>query len=412
MSVSVDLNQVILALTDALDLVGIDETAHGKRVGYMAFICAEHLGLNKPARERLFNIGLLHDVGVSSSREHKHLVSEMQWDGAQHHAVEGAELLASFPLLSDYSEVLRYHHTPWSQLKDIDTPAQHNANLIFLVDRVDSLAAPHFGRDLLEQVAAIRATISSHSGTLFSPALVELFLEASSADAFWMMLEPPHLERFIHDMESHYDEHPLSFSELKQLASIFAHVVDAKSKFTVQHSYGVANLARHLAELAGLDKDRACKMEIAGLLHDIGKLRIPDETLEKAAPLSEAERRLMHRHSFETYQVLRRIKGLSDIALWAAYHHETTDGMGYPFRRGSSELSIEARIIAVADIFQALAQLRPYRGPLHPQQILAMLEKQVENHKLDPQIVRLVARNLESCHRAAMLEQAQEIRYA
>ncbi len=412
MSVSVDLNQVILALTDALDLVGIDETAHGKRVGYMAFMCAEHLGLNKPARERVFNIGLLHDVGVSSSKEHSHLVSEMQWDGAQHHAVEGAELLATFPLLSDYSEVLRYHHTPWSQLKDIDTPAQLNANLIFLVDRVDSLAAPHFGKDLLEQVDAIRETIGSHSGTLFSPALVELFMEASSAAAFWMMLEPPHLERFIHDMESHYDEHPLSFSELRQLAGIFAHVVDAKSAFTVQHSYGVASLARHLAELTGLGNDRACKMEIAGLLHDIGKLRIPDETLEKAGPLSEAERRLMHRHSFETYQVLRRIEGLSDIALWAAYHHETTDGMGYPFRLGSSELSIEARIIAVADIFQALAQRRPYRGPLPPRQILSMLEQQVHSHKLDPQIVGLVASNLESCHRAATLEQTQAVRYA
>ncbi len=96
MNITVDLNQVILALTDALDLVGIDENAHGKRVGYMACMCAEHLQLDKPGRERLFNIGLLHDIGVSSSREHTHLVSELQWEGAQDHAIEGARLLGDF----------------------------------------------------------------------------------------------------------------------------------------------------------------------------------------------------------------------------------------------------------------------------------------------------------------------------
>jgi len=406
MSVSVDLNQVILALTDALDLVGIDETAHGKRVGYMAFICAEHLGRDKPQRERLFNIGLLHDVGVSSSVEHHNLVNELQWDGAQDHATEGANLLASLPLFADYSDAIRYHHTAWQDLQGVNTNTALDANLIFLVDRVDSLAAPHYGKDLLAEVPAIRETLKSFSGTLFAPELVELFLEASSADAFWMMLEPPHLERFILDMERRYDELPLNFAELKQLAGIFAHVVDAKSRFTVQHSYGVASLARHLAELQQLSREQAEKIEIAGLLHDVGKLRIPDEILEKPGPLDEKERRAMRRHSFETYQVLRRIDGLSDIALWAAYHHETTDGMGYPFRRQNNELSIEARIIAVADIFQALAQDRPYRTQLPAEQIIGILEKLAENHKLDMGVVTTVRDNLDSCFRAATLQHA------
>lgn len=408
MPVIVDLHQVVLALTDALDLVGIDETAHGKRVGYMAFVCAERLGLSKTERERLFSIGLLHDIGVSSSREHTNLVTQLEWEGAEDHAMEGAQLLAGFEPLSDFSEVIRYHHTPWSELSqrdDIDPLVRRDSNLVFLVDRVDAMAAPHYGVDLLEAMPDIRRQVQELSGSLFDPELVELFLRTSAPDAFWMMLEPPHLDRFMSDMERHCDPRPLSNSPLKHLAGIFAYVVDAKSAFTLAHSYGVASLSRHLARRAKLSESQVDKIEIAGLLHDIGKLRIPDELLEKPGPLSDAERRILHRHSFETYQVLRRIDGLADIALWASYHHETTDGAGYPFRRGGSDLGIEARIIAVADIFQALAQDRPYRRALPPDRILAHLRELAGNNKLDADVVALVAQDLDNCYLAATAHQ-------
>lgn len=404
MEFRIDLAQVVHALADALDLVGIDEVAHGKRVGYMAFKTAEAAGFAKKDRERLFQIGLLHDCGVSSSREHTHLVTEMQWDGADTHALEGAELLRNFPPLHHYAEVVRHHHTAWNLLAERDHIAlrvRHDANLIFLVDRVDAMAAPHYGVDLLEYSADIRRRVSALAGSLFAPDLVDLFLQASASDAFWMMLEPPHLERFLFDMEQRADSRDLSLDEVKQLAGIFAHVVDAKSAFTAMHSYGVARLARHLAVLAGLESLQVEKIEIAGLLHDVGKLRIPDELLEKAGPLTDEETRVMHRHSFETYQVLRRIDGLSDIALWAAYHHETPDGRGYPFRRQGEDLGVEARIIAVADVFQALAQDRPYRHAMDVQDIMPVLGRFVAAGKLDPQVVALVEANLDSCYSAA-----------
>lgn len=407
----VDLNQVVFALSDALDLVGVDETAHGKRVGYMAFKCAEQQGLEKSQRERLFNIGMLHDCGVSSTKEHGHLVTEVQWDGAQGHSVEGAEILNRFEFFSDYSAAVRYHHTTWEMLElldDIDLQVKKDANLIFLVDRVDAQSARYYGQDLLDHVTEIRTWVEEHSGSLFAPDLVELFLKSSESDAFWMMLESPHLERFLIDMERNNDSRLLSSDELRKIAQIFAYIVDAKSEFTSQHSYGVANLSRYLAVLAGLSKEQVDKIEIAALLHDIGKLRIPDEVLEKQGPLSDHEKRLMKRHSFETYQVIRRIDGLSDIALWASYHHETLNGQGYPFHRNDDDLDMEARIIAVADIFQALAQDRPYRGPVAPEEILFVLQDMAEDYRLDSNLVKLVEANLAGCHAAALVQERLE----
>ncbi|MET0073414.1 MAG: HD domain-containing phosphohydrolase [Candidatus Thiodiazotropha lotti] len=404
MTVSIDLRQVVYALADALDLVGVDETAHGKRVGYMAFKCAEMMGKDKQGRERLFHIGMLHDCGVSSTEEHTHLVEEMVWEGADAHSAIGATLLESFSYFHDYAQVVRYHHTPWESLVecDVDPEIARDANLIFMVDRVDALSAVHYGKDLLQQTGNIRKAIQEYAGTLFSPDLVDLFVQVSHSEAFWMMLEPPHLQRFLFDMERFTTPQPVSFDKLKQLARIFATIVDAKSHFTFEHSVGVSRLARHLAERSSLASDTCERIEVAGLLHDLGKLRVPDQVLDKPGPLDADDKLLLHRHSFETYQVLREIKGIEDIALWAAYHHEAPNGQGYPFRRTGEELTREARIIAVADVFQALAQDRPYRAAMAPQKILEVIGEMAESGQLDADLVELVKAEPEVCLKLAV----------
>ncbi|MBW9262912.1 MAG: HD domain-containing protein [Candidatus Thiodiazotropha sp. (ex. Lucinisca nassula)] len=403
-TVSIDLRQVVYALADALDLVGVDETAHGKRVGYMAFKCAEMMGMDKQARERLFHIGMLHDCGVSSTEEHTHLVEEMVWEGADAHSAIGATLLESFSYFYDYAQVVRYHHTPWEYLLESEVKPEiaRDANLIFMVDRVDALSAIHYGKDLLQQTGNIRKEIQEYAGSLFSPDLVDLFVQVSNSEAFWMMLEPPHLQRFLFDMERFTTPQPVSFEKLKQLARIFATIVDAKSHFTFEHSVGVSRLARHLAERSSLAFDTCERIEVAGLLHDLGKLRVPDQVLDKPGPLDADDKLLLHRHSFETYQVLREIEGIEDIALWAAYHHEAPNGQGYPFRRTGEELTREARIISVADVFQALAQDRPYRAAMALPKILEVIGEMAESGHLDTDLVELVKAEPEACLKLAV----------
>jgi len=404
MLIQVDLRQVVYALSDALDLVGVNDFYHGKRVSLMAVAVARTLGLDAATRDDLFNAGLLHDCGVSSTAIHQHLVEEMDWAGSQDHCEIGYRLLASFSYLRSLAPLVLYHHTHWSDFArmDVDPEVARLANLIFLADRADALSAPHLGPELLLHKQAILDTLAGYRGTMFAPDLLDAFLETARADAFWLVLEPRHIQNFLGDMLHHSHPQALNFTELRQMAMLFSRVVDAKSPFTAAHSLGVARLARLLGELDGLSVDTRDQLELAGLMHDLGKLQVPDAILDKPGPLSPTERLVIERHSFETYQILSRIPGLHDVAAWAAYHHETLDGCGYPYSLGGIGLPREARIVAVADVFQAMAQNRPYRSSVPPVQILENLQQRARNGQLDADVVERVAGHLDACWRAAI----------
>src|SRR5271169_1584622 len=136
-----DLRQVIYALSDALDLVGVDDVAHGKRVGIMAAECGRAQGLAEAETTFLFDLGMLHDIGVSSTQTHHNLVAQFDWEGSQVHAEIGYGLLRGFTPLSRMAIPIRYHHTRWDKLitlpsSELTAQQVQQANLIFMVDRV------------------------------------------------------------------------------------------------------------------------------------------------------------------------------------------------------------------------------------------------------------------------------------
>ena len=205
MLIQVDLRQVVYALSDALDLVGVNDFYHGKRVSLMAVGVARTLGMDDATRDKLFNAGLLHDCGVSSTAIHQHLVEEMDWAGSQDHCEIGYRLLASFSYLRSLAPLVLYHHTHWNDFARMDVAPEiaRFANLIFLADRADALSAPHLGPELLLHKQSILDTLAGYRGTMFAPDLLDAFLETARADAFWLVLEPRHIQNFLGDMLHH-----------------------------------------------------------------------------------------------------------------------------------------------------------------------------------------------------------------
>lgn len=385
----IDLRQMIIAIETAVSLVGMNDTNHGKRVGYIASQIGREIGLNEDTLQYAFDLGLLHDCGVSTQQMHASLVNHFDWSDSKIHCEIGYKLLKDFQPLAKFAIPVLHHHTHWNRLEDaVSDPGDAMfASLIFLSDRIDVLSASHYGKDMLLARNDITDTIQASSGTLFNPELVAAFCIVAKSEAFWISLEDRHITRYTWDMGRYACREYITTQQLKQLSSILAYIVDQKSPFTAEHSRRVADLARVMAEINSMSQTQCDKVEIAALLHDIGKLNIPDSILEKPGPLTQFERSVMNQHSYETYEILRHIDGLEDISQWAAFHHEGVDGAGYPFHPEGQDLSREARIIAVADIFQALAQDRPYRKGMRLENILQILEQQTDSGKLDAQVV-------------------------
>ena len=407
---AVNLRQLVYSIAAAVDQVGVDDLYHGRRVGMMAVEMAKRVPLDGPTQQTLYDAGLLHDCGVSSTRTHKMLLTEFEWDSAQAHCDRGYQLLEGFAPLAHLAPIILHHHRRWSELALMDVPPDTAlaANLVYLADRIDTLASPYYGsHTLLTHAAEIRATIATYSASLFAPQLVEAFLRAADSEAFWLGLAPEYVTLYQQDMASQRTAVDITWDQFKGCAYIFADIIDAKSPWTEEHSLGVARLSAYLAGKLDLPP-LACEMiEIAGLLHDLGKLQIPDEILESTEALDEIEFGIMKSHSYATYQALSHIAGLGQIAAWAGYHHECVDGSGYPFHKKATELPFEARIINVADIFQALAQNRPYRQAMTADAILAILTERARKGLADERVVHMVAGHLAECMRVAT-KQPQE----
>ncbi len=396
----VDLRQMIIAIETAVSFVGMNDTNHGKRVGYIASQIGKQLGFSDADIQYAFELGMLHDCGVSTNQMHANLVNYFDWNDAHIHCEIGYQLLKNFEPLSKYAVPILYHHTPYEKLVSIPLSMRdaRMANLIFLSDRIDVLAATHYKTDILLARQDILLTIiSNYNNTFFDPELVNTFEIVQRSEAFWISLDDRHILRYVWDMGLINNIQPLNLEQIKQLSLILSYIVDQKSPFTAHHSLRVAELASYLANLYGLTGIQCKKVEIAGLLHDLGKLHTPDNILEKQGPLNEVERSIMNQHSYETYEILRHIKGLEEIASWAAFHHEGLNGGGYPFHPQERDLSIEARIIAVADVFQALVQDRPYRIGMTLEQVLGILEDQVLIGKVDKSIVDLAKKHSNQC---------------
>jgi len=379
----------IMSLSQAFGLLNRRIGKHHQRVTHICLNLARALDLSNEDNTTLFYAGLLHDIGAFSSKD-KLEIMNFDCPNCYQHCETGFQILQKSELLRSIAEPIRYHHDKYSGpnpsgLVKGEIPLL--SRVIHISDRFEVLIQDD--KDTVLQSEHIITKITQCKGTWFEPGLVDALQEITRSRIFWVGLMPEFVDDILNEFAPQ-DDRKLTIDNMVEMAYIFARVVDCKSHFTKLHSVQVAETSIKIGKALGWSKMELKHLLIAGLLHDLGKLAIPDEILEKPSALTSNEYDIIKTHPYFTYLILSSIPGFDEVAQWAIYHHERMDGKGYPLAVDADSIPQGARIIAVADRFTALTEDRPYRRKLANQEAFNILKTDVKNNLIDGKILDIL----------------------
>ncbi len=390
---------LILSISDATELINPKINQHGKRVAYIALNIADELGMDNLQKHDIILAGLLHDIGAFSLKEKlEALTFEFELSENRKeinkHGFLGYQLLNYFKPFSKIALIIKYHHFKLDELaKDCrDEDIALAAQTIHLADRVDVLIDNK--RQILSQVSSIVEIIKKYKFDLFSKNLVDVLDILAKKEYFWFdAVSNPQINTFTRKL----GHMPVDFGldKISKFAKMFSYIIDFRSPFTSTHSSGVTETAATIAKYMGLSPRECEMMRVAGFLHDLGKLSVSAEILDKPSGLTSDEFKIIRGHTYYTYQILDRIANLDVINTWASFHHEKLDGSGYPFHLDENRLSIGSRIMAVADNFTAITEDRPYRKGMDKKSVVKVLDEMAVNNKIDGNVVDIVKKQFE-----------------
>ncbi|GAB6100719.1 HD domain-containing protein [Halanaerocella petrolearia] len=393
----ISLFDMVICLSDALDLVNPVITGHHKRVAYIAASIAREMDLSREEIKDILIAGALHDVGtLALDREIDDLFFDFStFHDVGNHAEIGYKLLNQFIPFRDVSKIIRYHHTHWNRSK-LKSKYPLGSHILHLADRIDVLI--DLDSEILAQSEEIKREVKEQEGTVFNPEVVTAFFDLAKRESFWFNIISDKIDQTLEDRATGLAV-DLDLELLLQLARVFGQIIDFRSPFTATHSSGVAASAETLSKLVGVSKSNSIMLRVAGYLHDLGKLAISSEVLNKEGKLTNNEFNIVKKHAFYTYRILSRVEGLDEVKQWAAFHHERLNGTGYPFCLTAEQLSLESRIMAVADVFTAITEDRPYRKGMNQRKATKVLVELVENSALDKEIVDVLLINYQEIDR-------------
>jgi len=419
------LSELIGALSTALDIAEGESPGHAERSCLIGMRLADELGLAAAARSDLFYALLLKDAGCSANAAHMAALfgaddqeakrtsklvnwarpmSSFVWSlrtvapgGSLSERVErlrairdegqvtrslmkarchrGAEIARKLGFSESTADAIRALDEHWDGrgqpfgLSGSEIPLA--ARIMCLAQTVDVFQTAR-GVNVAYRVAARR------SGQWFDPTLVDALRSFRTDDWFWASLRRPN----VSSVEPPDRVMTADDDRLDQIAEGFAGVIDAKSPWTHEHCDRVCDIATGMATLLGFDEAAVRELARAALLHDIGKLSVSNRILDKPGPLTTGEQTRFREHVLLTEQILGRVRGFDRLAAIASAHHERLDGGGYPRGLPAEQQTMPMRVLAVADVYEALIAERPYRPAYAPEIALEMIGADVP-HRLD-----------------------------
>lgn len=381
--------QLLTVLSEALDcvekeLIGVTDH-HAKRVAMCCIRMAEHTQLTQDERAALAVSALLHDSALSEYREH-YQSGAASAQALMGHCRMGEDNLRYIP--GDVSrDFVLYHHEhadgsgPYALTAE-ETPL--GAQLIHIADQLDRYMS--LGSATEADLPVLRAFIDDNRATLFAPQVCEYMNTVLTEDFLRELSDDNITLSKVQIPDAVYE------TDLRALSGLFARVIDYKSPFTRAHSVGLAEKAETMARYYQWDAAVAEQLYCAGALHDIGKLMVERDVLEKPGKLDQREYQHIQSHAFETHRLLSTLRGMEDITRWASNHHEKLNGKGYPFGLTAQELDQKSRLLACLDIYQALTEDRPYKAGMTHAKAISILREMAEKGELDSAITEDIDR--------------------
>ncbi|CQR75115.1 Cyclic di-GMP phosphodiesterase response regulator RpfG [Sporomusa ovata DSM 2662] len=383
----------IKAMSKALELSSNGISKHHRRTAIISRYIGMKLGINQNQLQVLIYASLLHDIGAAANWDEKHFIVHTDNDNLVfNHAEAGYRILKESARLGILAEPIRYHHDRFcggNPSGFVGTEIPLLSRIIHVADRIEVQIDD--SQHIFRQRDKIISDLQENA--FFDPEIIKVIRDMSKIDAFWLdIVNIDYVNNFINTL-SFFEKLLFDLNDMISIAEIFAKVVDATSPFTATHSKNVAKVCKELARIIGFSEQEVDQFYLAGLLHDLGKLAIPNKILDKRGRLDNDEYEIVKQHPYYSYRIMEEVDGFQTIASWAGTHHERLDGSGYPFKLASAQISFGSRMLAVADIYCALIEARPYRDGMTIEEALEVINEMVLEMKIDANIVDVLRQN-------------------
>ncbi len=387
-----DLNEIVFSLTRAVDGINPKFDFHSRMVTYTALTINKRLGDNGLNPQDVLLASLLHDIGVVRLRQREVtcFLEDIPKNYFNHETL-GSDLLKKYKFFASLSKAIYYHHLNYEKIKNIEDEVPLLSQIIHISDRIAVTFVTNCNSyyDIKNAKKYVIEFLSAKKGINFNPEIVDLFLDnMRNYEEFWLNLF------FIRDLnfknlvkDFFISPFYLDEDDLKEIVPFFGEIIDSHSSFTKCHSIFVANLSYLIGDNLLLSEREKNLLYLSGYLHDLGKIYVPVDILEKPGPLDKGEREIVSLHPYFTRKILSDITDFDEVADIASNHHERLDGSGYPRALKSEEISLSSKILMICDIMASFLEDRPYRSAYGFIDTLGILKDWANSGKIDLNLV-------------------------